>query len=75
MTSAPACICSNRTRSRSSKNAAAHRRLKNNLQMPAFLHGPLWNQMHARADVMENTETLAKVLAKPPTHAGALRWG
>ncbi len=57
MTSAPACICSNRTRSRSSKNAAAHRRLKNNLQMPAFLHGPFWNQMHAGDAAMLNAET------------------
>ena len=25
--------------------------------MPAFLHGPLWNQMPAPAAVMENAET------------------
>ena len=54
---APACICSNRTRFRSGKNAAAHRMLQNSIQGPAFLHGPLWNQMHAGAAAMQKAET------------------
>ncbi len=62
----PACICSNRTRSRSGKNAAAHRMLKYSIQMPAFLHGPLWNQMHAGDVAMQNVKSTADwyVIAK-----------